>query len=34
MMLEFLRQGGTEACSMEQATAAMAQIVARGQHGH
>ena len=34
MMLEFLRQGATEACSMEQATAAMAQIIARGQHGH
>lgn len=34
MMLEFLRQGATESCSMEQATAAMAQIVARGQHGH
>ena len=34
MMLEFLRQGATESCSIDQATAAMAQIVARGQHGH
>jgi hypothetical protein len=34
MMIEFLRQGATESCSMDEATAAMAQIIARGQHGH
>ena len=34
MMLDFLRQGVTEACSMEQATAAISQIIARGHHGH
>ncbi len=34
MMLDFLRQEATESCSMDQAAAAMAQIVARGQHGH
>jgi flagellar biosynthesis/type III secretory pathway ATPase len=34
MMLEFLRQGADESCSTDQAMAAMAQIIARGQHGH
>ena len=34
LMLDFLRQGADESCDINQANAAMAQIVARGQHDH
>jgi len=34
LMLDFLRQGANESCDINQANAAMAQIIARGQHGH
>jgi flagellum-specific ATP synthase len=34
LMLDFLRQGADESCDINQANAAMAQIVARGQYDH
>lgn len=34
MMLDFLRQADFESCSLDQSVAGVAQIIARGQHGH